>query len=121
MAEILSGTLIPVQVAGISSLKDGSISIKLETQELSPGKAGELFALRNKLSYVYFSERQISLPEKKIIDSLEPEMQGKTPSLRLRNTLYVMWEQNNEGYTDADAHYRAKMEGIIQHYKNELV
>ncbi len=117
----LEGTLIPVIVGGISSLKDGSVSVKLETQELSPSKAAELFALRNKIAYVYFSERQISLPERKIVDSLEPEMQGKTPSLRLRNVLYVAWQQDPEGYPDADSHYRAKMELIISTYKANLI
>lgn len=116
----MKGTLLPVLIGGIRSLKDGSISITLETQELSPGKAGELFALRNKLSYVYFSEVQISLPEQKMVDTLEPEMQGKTPSLRLRNVLYLLWKQNPEGYPDSNSHYRAKLEKIIDHYKNEL-
>jgi len=53
----MTGTLIPVVIGGIRSLKDGSVAVTVETQELSPGKAGELFALRNKVCYVYFSER----------------------------------------------------------------
>jgi hypothetical protein len=117
----MNGTLVPVVIGGIRSLKDGSVAVTVETQELSPGKAGELFALRNKICYVYFSERQIELPERKMIDSLEPEMQGKSPSLRLRNVLFVAWQQNPEGYPDADSYYRAKMELIISTYKANLV
>ena len=117
----MTGTLLPCIIGGIRSLKDGSVSVTLETQELSPGKAGELFALRNKIAYVYVSERQISLPEQKMIDSMEPEMAGKSPSLRLRNVLFVAWQQNSEGYPDSDSHYRAKMELIINTYKSNLI
>jgi len=117
----MTGTLLPCIIGGIRSLKDGSVSVTLETQELSPGKAGELFALRNKIAYVYVSERQISIPEQKMVDALEPEMAGKSPSLRLRNVLFVMWQQNPEGYPDSDSHYRAKMELIINTYKANLV
>ena len=116
----MTGTLIPVVIGGIRSLKDGSVAVTIETQEISPGKAGELFALRNKVCYVYFSERQIELPERKMIDALEPEMQGKSHSLRLRNVLFRVWEQNPEGYGDSDSHYRAKMEQIINTYKSSL-
>lgn len=116
----LEGTLIPVIVQGMSTLRDGSIKIVLETYELTPEKAAGIFSLINKLCYTYFSERQIPLQDKKIIDSLSPEMQGKTPSLRLRNVLHVIYGQNPEGYQDSDSHYRAKMEKIIQHYKDQL-
>lgn len=117
----MHGTLIPVIIGGIRSLKDGSVSVTLETQELSAGKAGELFSLRNKIAYVYISERQISLPDQNMINKLEPEMQGKTPSLRLRNVLFLSWQQNQEGYPDSDSHYRAKMEMIINTYKSNLI
>ena len=117
----LEGTLIAVEVGSIRSLVDGSVSITLITPEISPGKAGELFGLRKKLAYVYISAQQISLPERKIVDSLEPEMVGKTPSLRLRNVLFVAWQQSPEGYPDSDSYYRAKMELIIETYKSNLI
>lgn len=117
----LEGTLIACEIGSIRSLKDGSVSINLETPELSPGKAGELFGLRKKVAYVYISAHQISIPETKIVDSLEPEMVGKTPSLRLRNVLFVCWQQNNEGYPDSNSHYIAKMNLIIETYKANLI
>ena len=117
---MIEGTLIPVVVGSIRSLKDGSVSVTVETQELSPGKAGELFALRNKMCYAYFSAKQIENSEKKIIDSLDPELKGKTPGQRLRNVLYRLWEQQPEGYADSESHYKAKMELIINTYKSNL-
>lgn len=116
----MNGILLPVVVGYIRTLKDGSISISIETQELPASKVGEIFGLRNKICYVYFSERQIEDNEKKVIDSLDPELKGKTPGQRLRGVLYRKWEQDNEGYKDSETYYKAKMETIISHYKTEL-
>ena len=116
----MNGILFPAVIGGIRSIKDGTLSISFDIQELSPGKTGEVFSLRNKIAYVYVSERQIEDNEKKVVDSLDPELKGKTPGQRLRAVLYRKWEQDNEGYKDSESYYRAKMEAIINHYKTEL-
>lgn len=116
----MDGLLIPVIVESIKSLKDGSVSVNVHTQELSPGKAAELFALRNMVCFAYFSAKQIESNEKKIIDSLDVELKGKTPGQRLRNVMYLKWKNDNEGYIDAESFYKAKMEAIIEHYKQDL-
>ena len=117
---MLEGTLLATTIGSIRSLKDGSLSINIETPEISPEKAGQLFQLRNKVCYVYFSGKQIERNERSIIDGLDPELKGKTPGQRLRNVLYRLWEQQPEGYKDSDSHYRAKMELIIETYKSNL-
>lgn len=117
----MEGLLIPVIVETIRSLKDGSISVNVQTQELSPGKAAELFGLRNKVCYAYFSAKQIEGKERLIIDSMDPELKGKTPGQRLRNVLYRLWEQDAEGYKDSESYYIAKMEHIITTYKTNLI
>lgn len=117
----MEGLLIPVIVESIRSLKDGSISVNVGTQELSPGKAAELFALRNMVCYAYFSAKQIENNERNIINSMEPELKGKTPGQRLRAVMYLKYKQDAEGYKDSDSYYIAKMEAIIEHYKGDLV
>jgi len=52
---------------------------------------------------------------------MEPEMVGKSPSLRLRNVLFVAHGQNNEGYPDFDSFYKAKLESFINIVKNNLI
>jgi hypothetical protein len=116
----MEGTLIAVEVTKIATLQDGSVTLSINTQELSPGKAAELFALRKKVCYAYFSASQIENNEKKMVDSLDPELKGKTPGQRLRNVLYRCWEQNPEGYQDSDSYYKSKMESIITTYKANL-
>lgn len=116
----MEGLLIPVIVEGIKSLKDGSISVSIGTQELSPGKAAELFALRNMVCFAYFSAKQIDSNERKMIDSLDVELKGKTPGQRLRAVMYLKWKNDDEGFKDAQSYYLAKMEAIIEHYKADL-
>lgn len=116
----MNGILISAQIGSIRTLKDGSVSISFETQEVSPGKAAELFSLRNKIACLYVSAHEVSNSEQKIIDKMEPEMKQKSPSLRLRHVLFRCFEQNPEGYPDSESYYRGKMEKIIDTYKSEL-
>lgn len=116
----MNGTLITAQIGTIRTLVDGSVSMTFVTPELSPGKVGEFFALRNKVAYLYVSANQIENSEKKMVDALDPELPTKTPGQRLRAVLYRLWEQDAEGYKDSDSYYRAKMESIINGLKAEL-
>lgn len=116
----MNGILVPVIIGEIRSLKDGSLKLTFETQEIGPEKVGQVYGLRNKIAYVYVSERTITDNEKKIVDSLDPELKGKTPGQRLRAVLYLNWKQNSEGYPDDESYYRAKMEAIINTYKANL-
>jgi len=117
----MEGILIACEVNKITSLVDGSLSVTIGTPELSPAKVGELYGLRKKVCYVYFSEKQIDGNERKVIDSLDPELKGKTPGQRLRGVLYRTWEQDNEGYKDSNSYYLAKMELIIETHKSNLL
>ncbi len=97
------------------------MSLSLETMELSPGKAGELFSLRNMIAAVYISPKE-TIPQKELdqVDAMEPGFKGKSPAQRLRGVLFILFGQSNEGYKDFDSYYKAKMEGIIQEYKNNI-
>lgn len=47
------------------------------------------------------------------------DLESKTPSQRLRNVLYVLWEQSkvNEEF---DSYYRRMMESLIEGVKRKL-
>lgn len=117
----MNGVLICCEIGSVKSLVDGSVSVTLLTPEISGGKVGELFDLRKKVAYVYISARQVETNEKVIVDGLNPELKGKSPGQRLRNVLFIKWQQDNEGYKDSESYYVAKMENLISHFKNELV
>ncbi len=116
---MIDGVLLPVIVDGLTTRKDGSVTIKLETQELKPTQAAELFQLRGKYGFAYLSGREVEANTKKLIDGLDPELKGKTPGQRLRNALYVYWQQSG-GEGDFEDFYKKKMEGLITLIKQEL-
>jgi hypothetical protein len=118
----MNGILLPSIVENISTRRDGSIKVTLGTQELSQGKAGELFILQGKLAAVYISAKDtITQAELNQVDNLDPEIDAKTPGQRLRSVLYILWSTTDEeGHKTFDTYYKAKMETIISHMKSKI-
>jgi hypothetical protein len=48
------------------------------------------------------------------------EEKPKTPSVRLREVFFKLWEQNAEGHPWFDDFYNDKMEKLIVHYKKMI-
>jgi D-serine deaminase-like pyridoxal phosphate-dependent protein len=96
----MNGLLLPVIVENITTRKDNTVKLTLGTQELSPSKAGEAFNLLNKMATCYLSPKEISQ--------------------RIRNVLWLLHQQENEGFSQFDAYYKFKTEQIIDHYKSKL-
>ena len=108
-------------VSSIRSLKDGSVSVCVETNELSPGKAGELFSLRNKVAMMYLSPKDvITQQELKQVDTIDAEVSGKSQSQRIRAVLCLLHQQNNEGFKAFVDYDRSRTEKFIEHLKNKL-
>jgi hypothetical protein len=116
----MKGILLACQFDGMRTRKDKTVAITLGTQELSPDKAGEIFNLNGQILTAYFTHALPNDEEIEIIDSIEPDMPGKSPSQRLRSIFYLMWKSNNEGFKDKNLHYIHYMEKIIDHYKTKL-
>ena|SRR5688572_290865 len=116
----MNGLLLSTYVENITTRKDHSIKITLGTQELSPGKSGELFNLLNKLAVTYISPKEVNQKEIDQVDKLDPEISGKTQSQRIRSVLYLLYQQANEGFKDFESFYRNKTEQYIEHMKGKL-
>lgn len=116
----MKGTLLSALVSGIRSLKDGSVSISFETMELPPLKAAEIFSMRNKVASIYINAMDIGQDEIDKVDKLTPDLPGKTQSQRIRNTLFVLWQQNNEGHKDFETFYKSKTEIFIETLKSNI-
>lgn len=117
----MEGILIASYVEGIRTRKDKTVALTLGTQELTPEQAGELFSINGQLITAYLSVKGISQDDKEIIDTIEPDSTGRTPSQRLRNVLYILWTQDNEGFKDKNLHYIHHMEKIIEHLKSKII
>lgn len=116
----MNGLLISTYIENITTRKDKSVKITLGTQELSPGKAGELFTLLNSLAVTYISPKEISQKEIDQVDKIDPEFEGKTQSQRIRSVLFKLFSQNSEGFKDYDTFYKSKTEKYIEHLKAKI-
>ena len=114
--------IIPSILDTISTLKDGSIKLTFETQELNPSDVGTLFSYRKGIGFLIFKpdtfdKDQLELISKLKVDEFDNE---KSDSKRMRNVLYRLWEQDKKGYDDFNLYYKYRMTDLIDMLKNEF-
>ena len=108
-------------VEAISTRTDGTVSIKIGTQELDPSNAALLFGFRGKYVKVLLSDTNITNLESETIDAaqLVGVKKNKTESQRLRAVLFRIHEQLAPDI-DFETYYKMEMEKVITHYKSKL-
>jgi hypothetical protein len=111
----------------------GSISVKSKNQGISfrvNGKStscstGEL-SKEDKVAFMDLQDTVCDMlispidEEMPVIKEVKSEVDKKPPSQRMRGVLYVLWEQNPEGYKVFNTYYENKMEAIIEHLKGKI-
>ncbi|HEY9702247.1 MAG TPA: hypothetical protein V6C58_07360 [Allocoleopsis sp.] len=114
--------ILPAQLDGYRNLKDKSVKITFETQELTPAEIGELHSLTGSFCYVAIKQETFQNHETKMMEEMQSdyEVKGISNSKRLKNVLYRLWEQEPEGFTTSVQHYEHHMEKIIKHFKSKL-
>lgn len=113
--------IVPGIVSGISSLKDGSVKTTVHLQEVSPETVGNLYSLNNQHVKIYMTTENITQEAKQAVDEVEIEHESKSPSKRMRDVLFRLWEQDKQGYEDFELWYRWKMNQMVEHLKAKLV
>jgi hypothetical protein len=115
------GMLLAAIMENVSTRRDGTIKLTLGSQEVSQGKAGELFTMQNKILAVYLSIKE-TIPQAVLdhVDSVDVDIPGKTKSQRQRAVLYRIWELQKEGHKTFESYYAAKMEEHISNLKQVL-
>jgi len=101
--------------------KDKSVSLTFITSlEQSTDQFSEIDELLDNNGLLYFkSNGVLTTSELDELDSIDLEIEGKTKSQRLRNTLFVYWGQIEQKETFKEF-YALEMEKIIEHYKGKL-
>lgn len=116
--------LLKGQLTSISTLADGTIKLVIGTQEVSPEMAGELFGIRKRLIHVGIAENDLKQHEIELLQnaklSVDDIPNSKTPSQRLRSTLFVYWKQHDTGFNDFDSFYKDYIEKRIETIKSKL-
>lgn len=105
-----------VQLTGAATRADGSLSLRFGTPELSADEKAAFMELQNmnlKMLLQPMGENPAELKD------VKKELETKTPSMRLRATLFVAWRQAGEP-GEFETFYRHRMENIINGVKREL-
>lgn len=116
----MKNVILPAILQPISRRKDKSSVLKLETRELQPSELIALMALEGAEGYLQFSPNQNfdEVPEE---NARVTDLQ--TPSVRLKNALYVVFKQETTKGTYVglfQQYYDQKLEKYIQHTLNQL-
>ena len=105
----------------ITTLKDGGNKITIETQELPPEHMTKLFEFANKQVWTLFKETPDIKMEEIDVQEPEPEFKGeKSPSVRLRNVLYILHKEKYLSNGSFDDFYKKQMENIIKQFKEKI-
>lgn len=107
-------------IDGITKKKDGTLSIKLGTQELHSQDTAEIFEMGNRQIWTAFSDIPVKENDLNIPEVLD-ETDLKSPSQRLRGVIYILFEQSKDKTNKTFEHfYRDYMEKIIDNIKDKL-
>ena len=105
-----------IVISSVRSKVDRSLSITLSTPELYPNEMAEIMNLQGVNLISLFTPLDEKDAPKYIVNR---DIETKTPSNRLRNTLYVLWEQEG-GKGEFDEFYKRYMEKFIDLVKDKL-
>lgn len=103
-------------ITGIRAKVDGSLGLSVGTPELSPDEKVLFMGLQN------LNVKMTVEPVDEPIEGktkIEKGLDGKSPSERLYNVIYVYYKQI-KSKEEFDVFYRRHMEGIIDQYKEKL-
>ena len=114
--------IIPSILDTMATLKDGTIKLIFETNELRPADVGILFSYRKSMGFLVFKPETFNQDQIDIIESLKgSEFENeKSDSKRMKNVLYRLWEQDKKGYDDFNLYYKYRMNDLIIMLKNEF-
>lgn len=109
---------VPAGIVGLSPLKDGSMSIRFHTQEMTNQKKLQLLNFFQSVGWLMFRENEFN--ETDVPKEDAPES-GKTQSQRLRGVIFKYWIQHfSDKEKDFEKFYKRHTEKIIDQYKAKL-
>jgi cobalamin biosynthesis Co2+ chelatase CbiK len=108
--------MVPAQMTRCSSLRDGGLNVGFHTKEITPKEKAEIMEFDNQIGFLVFAENEV---EEEDIPKDDAEFEQKTPSQRLRATLFVYWKQLGEP-GNFQSFYVDQVEKVINVIKSKL-
>lgn len=115
----MKGFQVPATLEGVSLLKDGGVSLRFHTNEMSASDKTAISNWYQQFGWLLFNAQEQDT-DSLILDNIRKDTGGKTPSQRLRGALYVAYEQSGQKDKTFEQFYAEKMERFIQHIKSQL-
>lgn len=114
--------IIPAILESYRSLKDKTIKLSFDCNELTPEQTIGVVQGHQQFGYLAFKTEPFKEREKAAIEGLEASYEDKTKthSQRLRAVFFRCWEQDKEGFIDFESYYKYRMEELINHFKQKL-
>lgn len=117
--------IIPAILDNYRTLKDKTIKVTFETNEITPEQANYLHSCLQQFGYIAFKLGEFNIEDLSFLDDLQADKEsleaiGKTKSQQLRAVLYRYWEQDSKGYEDFNLFYEFQMNKIVKHFKDKL-
>ncbi len=100
-------------ITGIRAKVDRSLGLTIATPELSTKEKALFMELQG-----INCEMSVKPLEGKAEDVvIDKDVNQKSQSQRIKNILYLLWKQDNEGYEEFAPYYKHKTDKIMDHYK----
>ena len=112
--------IIAATIDTLRSRKDKTWSITIGTQELTPDQAAEVMKLNGQLCSIAFKFSNFAPDETELLEQINPDMESKSFSKRLRDVLFVWFKQDEQGFKDFASFYSHYMELYIGNVKRKL-
>jgi len=104
---------------GVSTLKDGGVSLRFHTQELSAEEKMLAFGYQQGFGWLLFQQQEYKSEELEL-DQIRKDTGGKSPSRRMRSILYLLYKQSGQS-VPFEVYYGQQMERIIDQLKDKLI
>lgn len=113
-------TQIQAYLTAMSTKANGDWKITFETQENPPPAIMDYFARKkDSLGHLLFAVQEIELENLENLPEIKQD-EGKSLSQRLRNVLYIYWQQNKKPKGTFQRFYEYWMESKIEKVKDTL-
>lgn len=104
-------------------MADKSIRLTFDTQEASPELMSNIQNTFQKTCVLAVSGDNFTSEFLKEMENIKIDYddRGKSQAYRIRSVLYLLWNQNKEGYEIFNDYYNCKTEMIIEKLKCQIV
>lgn len=102
-------------ISTISAKVDGSVAYRINTPELTNEEKSAIFELQNQNVEVLISP----MGAKHVIN-VNTDLNTKSQSQRIRNVLYILYQQNPEKTSSFEEYYKNKTEKYIDYLKGKI-